>query len=509
MTIPLRVTEAANDSNVLRTLPHNYEAERALLGAILINNRAHERVAEFLAAAHFADPVNGRIFETLAAVIGQGRAANTITLKTALERDELIIAAGGIKYLASLAAGAVTVINAGDYGRLVYDLARRREVISLCQDAMDESYDGAIDTDVSATIESQISALADLLASKNGGSLVSIGTAVAAALKRHEIVDKGEITGLSTGLRSLDTCLGMLEDGDLTVIAGRPSMGKSALVLTILYHVARFFAAEAELTGKKPRQALFFSQEMTEGEGADRVIAARTCIAAPRRRRDPLSETEWVKLTDAAADLRELPILIEPTPRATLAKIRTTCRQLQRKGGVGLIAVDYLQIMGIERGRKVENRTQEVGYLATGLKDLAKELGCPVIALSQLSRAVEGREDKRPNLSDLRESGEIEQAADSVAFCYRDQYYLERGEPKRKPEETDERFFARMASWQDQINAAHGKAEIIVAKARHGVTGTAKLDFDGPRTWFEDPAQGSLSFSNTPDGRPEPPPIEG
>jgi replicative DNA helicase len=509
------VTEA------LRALPYNVEAERALLGAILFNNRTFDRVAEFLEADHFGDEANARIYDAIKSLIDQGRQANQITLKTFAEADDVVLQAGGMKYLTSLGMSFVTAANTEEYGRLIYDLWRRRELIALLDEAREEAFDGSPDMDVGALIESHLGATADLVAGKTASTLKTFGEIFDEVIKEHELIDKGLINGLSTGLRDLDRAQGLLEPEDLVIWAGRPSMGKSALMGTAAYHIAKFFAAEAERLKTKPKRVLIFSLEMSGKDNINRTITALTGIEAPRRRGGAeLGSYRWGKLIGLKSEAHALPITVEAAPRATLSKMRAIGRRLQHKGGVGIVFVDFLQIMGVERGKRTQNRTEEVGYLVTGLKDLAKELGCPVVALSQLNRGVEAREDKRPCLNDLRESGEIEQAADTVAFCYRDEYYLERSEPKQKAGETHDKFMSRYTEWQQQVAEAHGKAEVIVAKARHGVTGTAKLEFDGARTWFSDSASAPIaprawaagathaSFSAMPDGRPEPP-VEG
>lgn len=506
---PLRRDQAAD---ALRPLPYNIEAERALLGAIFSNNRLFDRVAEFLEADHFGDEANGRVYGAIKSLIDQGRQANQITLKTFADSDEVVAQAGGQRYLSMLAMSFVTAANTGEYGKLIYDLWRRRELIALVDEVREEAFDGSPDLDIGALIENHLGATADLIAGKTTSTLKTFGEIFDEVLKEHELIDKGLITGLSTGLQELDRAQGLLEAEDLVIWAGRPSMGKSALMGTAAYHIAKFFAAEADRLEAKPKRVLIFSLEMSGKDNINRTVAALTGIEAPRRRRGTqLGSHAWGKLIGLTPEAHSLPITVEAAPRATLSKMRAIARRLQHKGGVGVVFVDFLQIMGVERGRRTQNRAEEVGYLVTGLKDLAKELGCPVVALSQLNRGVEARDDKRPALNDLRESGEIEQAADTVAFCYRDEYYLERGEPKPKAGEDNDKYMTRYTEWQQQLAEAHGKAEVIVAKARHGVTGTAKLEFDGARTWFSDgqaPHRGGgspASFSVMPDGRPLPP----
>lgn len=326
----LRVTEE-NVGNTLRPPPHNYDAERALLGAILMNNRAFDKVAEFLEADHFADPVNAAIYEACTGLLNRGTAANVVTLKTFLEGNEQIIAVGGMKYLATVAASAVTIINAKEYGLLIHDLWLRREMIALGQDFMNAAWDGNPDEPARGFIEAQIAALAELMAGRQTSGLVTLGQAVGNVLKQHERVDKGEITGLSTGLAELDRAQGLMEPGDFLVWAGRPSMGKSALMGTVAINVGRFFAAEAERENRKnARKVVLFSQEMSDDDNANRALAAETGIEAPRRRRGgALDQSQWAKLFEAQIALDRLPILIDQRPSATLGRVRATCRQLQ------------------------------------------------------------------------------------------------------------------------------------------------------------------------------------
>jgi len=495
MPTPLRTADPADTAgDMLRTPPHNYEAERALLGAILMNNRAFERVSEFLAHEHFADPVNGRVYQACARLIEQGHQANPVTLKTYLERDDLIVAAGGITYLANLAANAVTVINAGDYGKLVYDLHLRRELIALGENMVNEAFESQPDDSALQQIESSEQRLFDLAATGAvEGGFVTFEHALGAAIDLAEAAHRreGALAGVTTGLRDLDKKLGGLHSSDLLILAGRPSMGKTALATTIAFNAARHFKA-TDREEDKGKQVAFFSLEMSSEQLATRILAERGKINSHSIRTGGLSNDDFARLVVASQEVSSLPLYIDDTPAVTVSAIRTRCRRLARQSkapggqGLGLIVIDYLQLIAPSRGERTENRVQEISAITRGLKALAKDLNVPVLALSQLSRAVEQREDKRPQLSDLRESGTIEQDSDVVMFVYREQYYLERGEPQQKPEETSDKFHERHVKWQERCELAHNIAECIVAKQRHGPIGTVKLHFEADFTHFSD-----------------------
>ena len=496
MPSPLRAPDPAeNAGDILRTPPHNYEVERALLGAILMNNRAFERVNEFLSEAHFADPVNGRVFQAAAKLIEQGHQANPVTLKTYLERDELIVAAGGIKYLASLAGAAVTIINAGDYGKLVYDLYLRRELIALGENMVNEAFDSKPDESAMGQIEKSEQELFNLASNSSiEGGFVSFHDSLKTAIAMAEAAHRrdGALAGVTTGLTDLDKKLGGLHTSDLLILAGRPSMGKTALATNMAFNAARHFQDTPEDKGKR---VAFFSLEMSAEQLATRILAERSKINSHSIRTGGLSNDDFARMVVASHELETLPLEIDDTPAITVSAIRTRCRRLARQNkagtGLGLIVIDYLQLIAPTRGERSENRVQEISAITRGLKALAKELSVPVLALSQLSRAVEQREDKRPQLSDLRESGTIEQDSDVVMFVFREQYYLERGEPSQKPEETSERFHERHTKWQERCELAHNVAEVLVAKQRHGPIGTVKLHFEAEFTHFTDHIESS------------------
>ncbi len=495
MPTPLRAADPAETAgDILRSPPHNYEAEKALLGAILMNNRAFERVNEFLGPEHFADPVNGRVYESVAKLLEQGHQANPVTLKTYLERDELIVQAGGIKYLANLAGSAVTVINAGDYGKLIYDLFLRRELIAMGEDMVNEAFDSQPDESAMDQIAGAEQKLYNL-ASQNAteGGFQTFGTALKEAINLAEIAHRreGALSGVTTGLTDIDKKLGGLHSSDLLILAGRPSMGKTALATTMAFNAARHYRT-TEDPEEKGKVVAFFSLEMSAEQLATRILAERSKINSHGIRTGGLSNDDFARLVVASDELTNLPLFIDDTPAVTVSAIRTRCRRLSRTNrtasgnGLGLIVIDYLQLIAPARGERSENRVQEISAITRGLKALAKDLNVPVLALSQLSRAVEQREDKRPQLSDLRESGTIEQDSDVVMFVFREEYYLERAEPSQKPEETSERFHERYTKWQERFEQSHNIAEVLVAKQRHGPIGTVKLHFEANFTHFSD-----------------------
>ena len=483
-------------SSAFRAPPQNIDAEKALLGAIMMNNRSYERVSDFLAAEHFSDPVNARIYESCVRLLEQGHQANPVTLKTYLERDEAIIAAGGMNYLAALAGSVVTVINTGDYGKLIYDLHLRRQLIALGDDMVNDAFDVLPDDTANNQIEKSEQRLFDLASSGTleGGFQnfeKSVGQAVRTAEAAHR--REGALAGVTTGLIDLDRKLGGLHKSDLLILAGRPSMGKTALATTIAFNAAEHFFS-TEDPENRGKVVAFFSLEMSSEQLATRILAEQARISSHDIRTGKLSNENFAKMVGCSNELSQLPLFIDDTPAVSVSAIRTRCRRLARtprKGAVdpgasslGLIVIDYLQLIAPNRGERSENRVQEISSITRGLKALAKELNVPVLALSQLSRAVELREDKRPQLADLRESGTIEQDSDVVMFVYREQYYLERTEPTSKPEESEERFRERMGKWQQKCESVHNIAEVIIAKQRHGPIGTEKLHFEPSFTHF-------------------------
>ncbi|MDX7952808.1 replicative DNA helicase [Lichenihabitans sp. Uapishka_5] len=477
-TLPRRVDTSAE---TFRTPPHNVEAEQALLGAILVNNEAFDRVSDFLQPPHFSEEIHRRIFEVTSALIRAGKIATPITLKTFLGDHDL----GGMtvpQYLARLAAEATTVINAGDYGRSIYDLAIRRALISVGEEVVNVAFDAPVDHSPRAQIEEaerQLYALAESGRAEGGFQRFSdaLTTAIDMAAKAYE--RDGKLSGISTGLSDLDRTLGGLQASDLVILAGRPAMGKTSLVTNIAFNVAKAYQFQVKPDGTHETTnggiVGFFSLEMSSEQLATRIIAEQSGVASYKIRRGDITDDDFHLITDAARQMQTVPFYIDPTGGISIAQLTARARRLKRQRGLDLLVVDYLQLLSGSKSAG-SNRVQELTEITTGLKALAKELAVPVIALSQLSRQVESRDDKRPQLSDLRESGSIEQDADVVMFVYREEYYLKNKQPREGTEE--------FITWQTDMERAHGKAEIIIGKQRHGPTGTVEVQFDAEVTRF-------------------------
>ncbi len=475
-----------------REPPHNFEAEQALLGSILVNNAAYHRVAEFLKGEHFADPLHGKLFDSLARLIERGQLVSAVTLKTYIESDEDMKAAGGAAYLAGLAAASVHVIDAGDFGRLIHDLFLLRELITLGQDVVNGAFKPTLDETAIEQIEVAEKKLYDLasVGQTDGGfrpfraALTEAMVAAEAAYNRA-----GQLTGVATGLTQLDQLLGGLHKSDLLILAGRPSMGKTALATNIAFNAVKAYREEHGEDGKPKvidgAVVGFFSLEMSAEQLANRILSEQAGISSEKIRKGEMSSGDFDRVISVSQELEHLNLYIDDTPALSIAALRTRARRLKRTRGLGLLIVDYLQLLNPSGKSRQENRVQEVSEITRGLKTLAKELDVPVIALSQLSRAVEQREDKRPQLADLRESGSIEQDADVVMFVYREEYYLTRTEPTRRAEESDQKFNERHEAWKERCEQTYGKAEVIVAKQRHGPTGIVRLSFEGAITKFD------------------------
>lgn len=466
-----------------RQAPHNIEAEQALLGAVLVNNEAFYRVSDFLEPRHFFEPIHQKIYEVTSGLVRAGKIATPVTLKTFLPPEADIAGLTPAQYLARIAAEATTVINAADYGRTIYDLATRRDLIRIGEDLVNVAYDAPVDFAPSDQIEDAERRLYELAETGryDGGFLRfsdALKDAVDLASKAYQ--RDGHLSGVATGLVDLDQLMGGLQSSDLVIIAGRPGMGKTALATNMAYNVA------AEYRGKpRPDGSIetvsggivgFFSLEMSAEQLATRILSEQTEIASSRVRRGDISEHDFAKLAAAAQVMQSIPLYIDETGGISIAQLAARARRLKRQRGLDLMVVDYIQLLSGSGRRAMEGRVQEVTEITTGLKALAKELNVPILALSQLSRQVESRDDKRPQLSDLRESGSIEQDADVVMFVYRDEYYLRNKEPR---EGTEEWF-----KWDAEIKAAENRAELIIGKQRHGPTGTVKLSFEPQFTRF-------------------------
>ncbi|WIM13289.1 replicative DNA helicase [Enhydrobacter sp.] len=475
----------------IRLPPENLEAEQALLGSILVNNAAYHRVGEFLKGEHFANALHGKLYDDIARLIEKGQVVSVITLKTYLEQDEAMKEAGGAEYLANLAAASVHVIDAEQYGRVIHDLYLRRQLIALGHDVVNGAFKPTLEESAMEQIETAEKQLYDLasVGQIEGGfkpfraSLTEAMVAAEAAYHRA-----GQLTGVATGLFQLDQLLGGLHKSDLIILAGRPAMGKSSLATNIGFNAARAYREEHDANGRAKAVdgavVGFFSLEMSAEQLATRMISEQAEIPSEKIRKGELISADFDKVLSVANELEHLNFFIDDTPALSIAALRTRARRLKRMHGLGLLIVDYLQLLAPSGRTRQENRVQEVSEITRGLKTLAKELDVPVLALSQLSRAVEQREDKRPQLADLRESGSIEQDADVVMFIYRDEYYLMRDEPQRRAEESDQRFNERHDAWRQRCEQQYGKAEVIVAKQRHGPTGIVRLAFEGQFTKF-------------------------
>lgn len=455
-----------------------------------MNNKALERVQEFLLPDHFADPANGQIYESMLAIAATGAPANPVTLKNVVEHKELVVNAGGMKYIASLLSGAVTTINAGDYGRLIYDLHMRRELIAVGEDLVNDAYSHNLDTsatEIADTAEERIHAMGQ--ANVKESRLVPFQVAMKEATDRiHHIRHHGTKPGHMTGLRTLDAITGGFHPGNVVVLAGRPSMGKTALALGWMIDMAKEEAARAATDGSKARHGLFFSGEMTRDELAERGACHETGVSVTKTRNGNLDMLEYEDLLKAEKDLGALPMDIDDSPGLTTAMIRSRARRIQRKHGLLFIAVDYLQLIKPTKDQsRRDNRAQEVALMCHAFKDIAKELGVPVLLLAQLSRKVEERHDKRPQLADLRESGDIEQDADLVMFVYRHAYYHQRSKPDRANFDSQEHFEIKEHEWSVVAEAIREDAHVIVAKNRHGPIGTAKARFEESCVRFSNP----------------------
>ncbi len=484
MALELTVRKAAPEPDLnYRQAPHNIEAEQALLGAILVNNDAFYRVSDFLEPKHFFEPIHQKIFEVSASIIRAGKTATPITLKTFLPPDADIAGLTPPIYLARLAAEATTVINAADYGRTIYDLATRRDLIRIGEDMVNVAYDAPVDFAPQTQIEDAERRLYELaeIGRYDGGFLrfsEALKDAVDLASRAYQ--RDGHLSGLATGLTDLDHLMGGLQQSDLVIVAGRPGMGKTALATNIAYNIAVDYRgtprADGSIKSVSGGIVGFFSLEMSAEQLATRILSEQTEIPSSRIRRGEISESDFSKLAAAAQTMQSIPLFIDETGGISIAQLAARARRLKRQRGLDVMVVDYLQLLSGSSRRAQEGRVQEVTEITTGLKALAKELGVPILALSQLSRQVEARDDKRPQLSDLRESGSIEQDADVVIFVYREEYYLKNKEPR----EGSEDWF----KWEAELKAAENRAELIISKQRHGPTGTVKVSFEPQVTRF-------------------------
>jgi replicative DNA helicase len=471
---PNVVTPNWGPASDLRSPPLSIEAEQGLLGAILLNNSALDR-AEGLEGHHFYDALHGEIFEALQGTIGAGRAATPITLRTYFEQHAPVGELTVPQYLGTLAGKATTIINVPDYAQTIRDLHTRRSLILIGEDMVNGAYEAAVGVAPSVLVEETESRLLALVQDgPTNEQELSMAQAIDAALKRanEALKHKHKLRGLSCGLSDLDKTLGGLAPSDLIIIGGRPGSGKTSLATNVAESVA---LERMSSPGQRGGAFVhFFSQEMSAEQLATRVISHQAGVASSQIGRGNISDTQFRALMDAQQRLGDMPIMVDQSGGLTIGQLAARARRVKRKHGTGLIIIDYLQLM---HGSSKENRTQDLTRITNGLKALAKELMVPIIALSQLSRGVEQREEKRPTLSDLRESGSIEQDADIVLFVYREEYYFLLKNPE--PDEP-----AKISEWQTEYDKVKGKAEVLVSKHRHGPTGVVNLAFNKELTSF-------------------------
>jgi len=464
-----------NTKDQLRVMPHNTEAEQSLLGAIMLNNDCFETVSEYLLPIHFFVPINGKIFEAISRLVSQGQVADPITLKAYFEKSDELKNLDGGNYLVQLVSSVVSIVSADDYAKVIYENYLRRQLIILGETVAHNAENFQMDEKAADLIEKAEARLYELSLADQRGGFISFSTASVSALKSVESAYKSDsnITGITSGLIDLDNTLGGLNKSDLIILAGRPSMGKTALATDIAFNAAESFLKGKDGGGK----VAFFSLEMSAEQLITRLLAQECKIASERIRRGEIKEEDYVLIQQKTKELSEIPLFIDETGALSVSMLRARARKLKRQYGVDLIIIDYLQLLHGSSDKRNDNRVQEISEITRSLKALAKELDVPIIALSQLSRAVEARDDKRPQLADLRESGSIEQDADIVMFVYREEYYESRREPTIGTE--------KHAEWLARMGKVHNLAEVIIAKQRHGPIGTVRLFFDGRYTKFD------------------------
>ena len=482
-----------------RKLPSNVEAEAAFLGAALIDNRVLEELRTPIRPEHFFEPLHQRIYERILKLVDRNATASPVTLKPYFEGDEALSALGGTSYLAQLTADGAGLLAAGELAAQIYDLALLRELVSvgrgLVEGALDTSEDVA-PMDKIAEAEADLFKVAE--GATTGSEAASFKDAALIAIKMAEAAmnSGGGLSGKTTGLDSIDQKTSGLHNSDLIILAGRPGMGKTSLATNIAFN-----CAEEHLNWQRDggefnygAPVAFFSLEMSADQLATRILAEQAEISSESLRSGKLSREEFQDLSRASQKLAELPLYIDDTPALTIAGLRTRARRLKRRHDIGLIVVDYLQLLQ-GSGRANDNRVNEISEISRGLKTLAKELSVPVIALSQLSRAVEQREDKRPMLSDLRESGSIEQDADMVWFIYRSDYYhlAVRPDQPRMDGSSSPEVVEKYRAWEEKFDELKNRASLIVAKQRHGSTGNVDLHFQSEFTKFTSPSKKDYS----------------
>ena len=467
-------------------MPQNIEAEQSLIGSVLFDNKVLEDLPTNFATRHFFDPLHGSIFDACIFLIDNGRLADPLTLKSYLKQDDLQRDMDIEKYLSELREGVVSLSKAKFYAEEIRNCYVRRSLIRIGDELINKSVNPTIDITPDQEISNTEEQLYNLAEKDqiNSGPLDFKSVLASATNQINEAYNrKGKLSGIDTGFSGLNRQLGGLNKSDLLVLAGRPAMGKTALATNIGFNAAKSSKLE------KNESILIFSLEMSAEQLAQRILAEQSTIDSHKLRSGDLNETEFSKLVSTQNDILNLPFFIDDTPAISVGQIASRARRLKRTHGLSLIIIDYIQLIQGSKASEAQGRVQEVSNITRGLKSLAKELNVPILALSQLSRAVEQREDKRPILADLRESGSIEQDADVVMFVYREEYYLDKSEPTQRDNENQESFNERFLKWQDRRNMAEGKAEIIISKQRHGPTGIVQVQFEAKFTRFMDLVQ--------------------
>lgn len=471
-----------------RQAPSNIEAEQALLGVLLVNNETLQYIGDQLRAEHFYEPLHSRIFEAIQKFHDKGLIANPVTLRHYFDQDEALADIGGGTYLAKLAAAAITVINVRDYSSMIYDLALKRQLIAIGEESVNNAYLHQIDVPATALLEETEQKLFNMSIEGTGDKgFKAIRHSIIRAIEQtdHALRHNQHLVGLTSGLTDMDRMLGGLKRSDLLILAGRPSMGKTALAVNMAYNAGLYLARKAKSDGisqKEGGSVGFFSLEMSAEQLSTRMLSSASKLNSYNILNGKITSEEFAHLVRVSNEMSLMPFFIDDTPALSISALRTRARRLQRMHNLKLLVVDYLQLVRGSSKSSENNRVQEISEITQGLKAIAKELDIPVIALSQLSRAVEQRENKRPLLSDLRESGSIEQDADVVMFIYREEYYLAREQPK---EGTPEH-----AKWMEEMDKVMNVAEVIVAKHRNGAIGDVKLRFDASLTQFDNLAEG-------------------
>ena len=467
------------DMEAPRQLPYDVDIEQALLGAILVDNYSLERVSSTLKPEHFYDPLHQRIFDAIERMWAKGHAVTPLTLKAMMEGDAGLAELGGQAYLLNLARAAPALPNVRDYARILADLATRRELIRIGEDIVNSAFESPIDVSPAEQLEEAEKALYRVAErTRFGEGPVGFDHALAEAVQQAELAlaRGGHISGVSSGFTDLDSLLGGLHPSDLLIVAGRPGMGKTALATNMAFFAARLWLKD-KADGVEPKRGapvLLFSLEMAASQLSARILSEQTEVEMRKIRTGRFTDSEWERFVHTAQVLGDLPLYIDDTGGISIAQIAARARRMKREKQIGLIVIDYLQL--VEPSRRAENRVQEISEVTKGLKALAKELSVPVMALSQLSRGVDNRDDKRPILSDLRESGSIEQDADVVMFVYREEYYLQSREPEAGTADYD--------TWVQKLERVHNRAEVLVEKHRHGPTNKVEQFFDARFTRF-------------------------